>query len=388
MSAWTTAQEGQHTPYLKKPNALGVKLRLAPAATPRTPPIPPTDEAAPPAGGQVSASTTGWTDRAPIRPDQVCPATRYGGYAGGPASRLPDARRRLPRPQACSGPGWSVKSPSALPQAVARSPTADARHTMPLAGAPRRFWPQAARSPAHAAGGAPPRGMPPGPTRACPQVGQRSGWASPRWAHTVCQARGAGTRTGGWPHWSRQRASASGWVGWDSPEDRTTRVWGAGTCSSHRGRKSSLDNVIRARCAAPDVGSSALARYVQGTRSPSQATSRTFLIGPPRRDRARDVTTPAPCGSRAIMRTFHRVLGGWPRRVSRWENCWGRLASGSTRSSRAQARRRAAPLCPRHPAMPPRAGSSNPLRTACQCPSGGSPPPVTKHWRGGCRTRG
>ena len=37
--------------------------------------------------------------------------------------------------------------------------------------------------------------------------------------------------------------------------------------------------------------------------------------------------------------------------------------------------------------MTTRTGSTKPFRTACHCPSGGSPPPVTRQCTCGCRTR-
>ena len=57
--------------------------------------------------------------------------------------------------------------------------------------------------------GAAPRGMTPGRTSNCPQVGHRSGWAAPAWEHTVCQSRHAGAATGGCPSAARQTARAS-----------------------------------------------------------------------------------------------------------------------------------------------------------------------------------
>ena len=66
-------------------------------------------------------------------------------------------------------------------------------------------------------GGAPPRGMTLVHTSRWPQVGHRSGWASPRWAHTVCQSNPPGTTTGGCPSAARHSASAAVCVAWYSP---------------------------------------------------------------------------------------------------------------------------------------------------------------------------
>ena len=49
-------------------------------------------------------------------------------------------------------------------------------------------------------------------TSSWPQVGHRSGWASPRGAHTVCQVSATGVSTGGCPSAVRQTARASAWV--------------------------------------------------------------------------------------------------------------------------------------------------------------------------------
>src|SRR5262245_55446123 len=143
-------------------------------------------------------------------------------------------------------------------------------------------------------GGAPPRGMTPVHTSRWPQVGHRSGWASPRWAHTVCQVSGTGVSTGGCPSAVRQTTRAFIGVEWYSPYDYTTRVCGTGTWRSHHCRKSATGNVIRWGEAGPASASSCRAREVKVTEAPSYATSRAFLIGPPRRYRARYVTTPAP----------------------------------------------------------------------------------------------
>src|SRR5262249_23437359 len=71
------------------------------------------------------------------------------------------------------------------------------------------------------------------------------GWPSPRCAHTVCQSRHRGPSRGACPSAVRQPARAAAWLGWYSPYDRTTRVWGIGTWRSHRCRKAATGKVIR-----------------------------------------------------------------------------------------------------------------------------------------------
>ena len=150
-----------------------------------------------------------------MRPDTGVLPTRYGVCAAAP-----------PRHPACHRPcrltcGAVVRRPGAAepprPRPCLRQGhhRATARHTTPLAGLPQPpvvCRPHAARSPASTGGGAPPRGMTPVHTSSWPQVGHRSGWASPRWAHTVCQSRRTGTSTGGCPSAVRQTARASACV--------------------------------------------------------------------------------------------------------------------------------------------------------------------------------
>jgi hypothetical protein len=206
-------------------------------------------------------------------------------------------------------------------------------------------------------------------------MGHCSGCMAPRCAHTVCQSRRAGTATGGCPSATRQWASAAAGVGWESPEDRTTRVCGAGTGRSTRGRTGAPGTVIRWGEGLPASASSWRAREPKVTRSPSQATSRACLLGPPRRERAREITTPAPGRERSMMRTCHCVLVGWPNRVRRLRNGCGRRGSGHPTSPCPHARRIASSLVPRNTAITTRAGNRTPLRPATQRPSGVRPPP-------------
>ena len=104
-----------------------------------------------------------------------------------------------------------MATPGALQPASASSARDARRHTTPLAGLPcsvpiMRHAPQPA-------GGAPPRGMTPVPTRSWPHAGQHSGCRSPRCAHTVCHSSSRGPATGGWPSAVRHTARASAWVG-------------------------------------------------------------------------------------------------------------------------------------------------------------------------------
>jgi hypothetical protein len=136
------------------------------------------------------------------------------------------------------------------------------------------------------------------PTSVCPQAGHRSGWASPRWAHTVCQASHTGSTTGGCPSAVRLSARAAVCVGWYSPDARTPRLCGLGTGCSHRWRKAATAKVIRCGEALRPAASSQRARGRQVTRAPSQATRRAFVSGPPRSACARDVP-PRPRGESA-----------------------------------------------------------------------------------------
>jgi hypothetical protein len=164
----------------------------------------------------VSASTPGWTNAHRCGLRRFAPPC-YGGYAGSPRGHavcdrpcglhMPERRHRA----------WPPESSRARLRAVASGSLAVARHTTPLAGCSLRDGRHAARSFEGARGGAPPRGMTPVHTTRWPHIGHRSGWRSPRWAHTVCQSRPGGTSTGGCPRWARQTARASACVGWYSP---------------------------------------------------------------------------------------------------------------------------------------------------------------------------
>jgi hypothetical protein len=119
---------------------LRVKLRLA--GTPPVPRIPPVPagppQAARPPRCQVTAATTGWTDRPPTRPAHVFPAARYGVYASVPPRQRaggPHAWRGLPEGRAClQRPG----SPAMALATATGHHRAGTRHTTPLAGLPRR----------------------------------------------------------------------------------------------------------------------------------------------------------------------------------------------------------------------------------------------------------
>ena len=76
-------------------------------------------------------------------------------------------------------------------------------------------------------------------------MGHCSGCASPRWAHTVCQSRAGGSSTGGCPSAARQWAKRLGVGMMVEPIRPHHPGMGAGTCSSHRWRKSATGNVIR-----------------------------------------------------------------------------------------------------------------------------------------------
>src|SRR4029434_4239050 len=78
-----------------------------------------------------------WTDRALMRPDQVCAASRYGGYSGA-TLRHPVGDRPC-RPLTCGSDGrpWRCDRPGVLPPRCSRGPLGASRHTTPLAGLPR-----------------------------------------------------------------------------------------------------------------------------------------------------------------------------------------------------------------------------------------------------------
>jgi len=84
-----------------------------------------------------------------------------------------------PGRRAHHGPRRHPGSPAARRPALACHTQARTRHTRPVAGVSLRCRPHAARSPTCSTGGAPPRGMMPVYTSNCPQVGHRSGCASP-----------------------------------------------------------------------------------------------------------------------------------------------------------------------------------------------------------------
>jgi hypothetical protein len=81
--------------------------------------------------------TLGWTDRVPMRPDQVFTALRYGVSMG--AALRYAAGDRLCRPHTCGSDGraWRRDRPGVLPTGRCLRPLAATRHTTPLAGLPR-----------------------------------------------------------------------------------------------------------------------------------------------------------------------------------------------------------------------------------------------------------
>src|SRR5512134_1531196 len=95
--------------------------------------------ASPAVGSHLALSTADsivWTDRALMRPDQVCAASRYGGYRGA-ALRQP-VGDRPGRPLTCGSAGrtWRRDRPAGLPPGLGRRPLAVSRHTPPLVGLP------------------------------------------------------------------------------------------------------------------------------------------------------------------------------------------------------------------------------------------------------------
>jgi hypothetical protein len=132
-------------------------------------------------------------------------------------------------------------------------------------------------------------------TRATGHTPDRAPGAGPRAAHTpsATPAAGAPRPAAGPDGHGRRPAPPPAW----RETGRTSApppVCGTGTCNSQRCSKAVTARVIRWAEAWPPSASSGRARQVKVTRAPSQATSRAFLLGPPRRYRARDVTTPAP----------------------------------------------------------------------------------------------
>src|SRR5262250_1986405 len=77
-----------------------------------------------------------WTDRALMWSDQVCAASRYGGYSG--ATRRHPAGDRPGRPRTCGSDGrtWHRDRPGVLPTGYCMRPLAVPRHTTPLVELP------------------------------------------------------------------------------------------------------------------------------------------------------------------------------------------------------------------------------------------------------------
>src|SRR5215470_15722503 len=77
-----------------------------------------------------------WTDRALMRPDQVCAASRYGGYSG--ATLRQPVGDRPGRPLTCGSDGrpWRRDRSGVLLPGCCMPPLAVPRHTTPLVGLP------------------------------------------------------------------------------------------------------------------------------------------------------------------------------------------------------------------------------------------------------------
>src|SRR5262244_3314909 len=77
-----------------------------------------------------------WTDRALMRPDQVCAALRYGGYRGATRRHPVGDRPGRPLTGGSDGRTWRRDRPGGLPPGCGRRPLAVPRHTTPLVGLP------------------------------------------------------------------------------------------------------------------------------------------------------------------------------------------------------------------------------------------------------------
>src|SRR5262245_24677253 len=77
-----------------------------------------------------------WTDRVRMRPDQVCAASRYGGYRGATLRHLVGAGPGRPRTGGSDGRPWRRDHPGGLPPGCGMRPLAVPRHTTPLVGLP------------------------------------------------------------------------------------------------------------------------------------------------------------------------------------------------------------------------------------------------------------
>src|SRR6187397_3223411 len=86
--------------------------------------------------GLSTSDSIVWTDRALMRPDQVCAAARYGDYRG--ATRRPPLGDRPCRPLTWGSDGrpWYRDRPGGLPPGCGRRPLAVPRHTTPLTALP------------------------------------------------------------------------------------------------------------------------------------------------------------------------------------------------------------------------------------------------------------
>src|SRR4029450_11373515 len=93
-----------------------------------------------PAGDTHPALSTSdsivWTDRALMRPDQVCAASRYGGYRGATLRHPVGDRPCRSLTGGSDGRTWRRDRPGGLPPGCCRHPLAVPRHTTPLVGLP------------------------------------------------------------------------------------------------------------------------------------------------------------------------------------------------------------------------------------------------------------
>jgi len=169
------------------PNAVGVKLRLAGT---ESHPGPSRDAAR--CQLQLRVGQTAY--RCGLT--RVSPRALWSLEEVTPTASRP-LRRRVPRSAALAGVCPVPWEPRDGPADHHRTPPGWHQAHPPPPRPPRRYGRHAARSPASADGGAPPRGMTPVHTRSWPQVGPRSGCVSSRRAHTVCQSTHTGTSTGG-----------------------------------------------------------------------------------------------------------------------------------------------------------------------------------------------
>jgi hypothetical protein len=126
-----------------------------------------------------------------------------------------------------------------------------------------------------------------------------------------------------WPHLGAADRQGLTLGGADRPSPRTTRVPGSGPCRRSRRINSSMGQVRRSRCCRADP--SPVTRERQVTRPCAPATQRRVATGPPRRNHASEVRTPAPGAYRARLGPGP---GGRPSWLSRFALGWQRRPSG------------------------------------------------------------